>query len=344
MLKAELERDGSFSAEDFKRMQANNQLLDAEVLTPYIVQAFANAQTSGAPPVLAALAADPRIAAAVGRLRSWDFSTPTGIPAGWDPGDDPASLPSPSAQEAANSVAATIYSVWRGQVLQRVIDGTLAGLGLGDFAPPGDVALEDLRHLLETFPTRQGRGASGIDFFAVAGAATPAEARDRILLESLAAALGLLASDAFAPAFDGSTDQDEYRWGKLHRIVFGHLLGGPFNIPPAGGLSSLEPDLPGVARSGGFGAVDASSHNPRADGVNEFMFGSGPARRFVGTLQSSGPIAEEVIPGGTSGVLGSPFQADQLRLWLTNRYHPWLYRPGEVAAGTRTIEGLEPVR
>ena len=344
LLEAELRRDGKFSVEDFKRIQANNQLLDAEALTPHIVRAFANAQRPGAPAALAALAADSRVARAVARLRTWDFSTPTGIPEGWDPGDDPAALPAPSTQEVASSVAATIYSVWRGQIVKRVLDGTLAGIGLGDFAPDGDVALADLRQLLETFPTRRGRGASGINFFNVPGAGTPEEARDRILLGSLTDALNLLASDAFAPAFNHSTDQEDYRWGKLHRVVFDHPLGGPFNIPPAGGLSHLEPDLPGVARSGGFGAVDASSHNVRADGVNEFMFGSGPARRFVGTLQRSGPEAEEVIPGGTSGVIGSPFQADQLRLWLTNRYHPWIYRPGDVAGDATSVEGLEPVR
>jgi penicillin G amidase len=284
------------------------------------------------------------VARAVTRLRTWDFSTPTGIPEGWDPGDDPAALPAPSAQEVESSVAATIYSVWRGQVVKRVIDGTLAGIGLGDFVPDGDVALADLRQLLETFPARRGRGASGVNFFNVPGAGSPEEARDRVLLGSLADALDLLASDTFAPAFNRSTNQNDYRWGKLHRVVFDHPLGGPFNIPPGGGLSHLEPDLPGVARSGGFGSVDAASHNVRADGVNEFMFGSGPARRFVGILQRSGPAAEEVIPGGTSGVIGSPFQADQLRLWLTNHYHPWIYRPGEVAEDARSVEVLEPVR
>lgn len=343
LLEMELRRDGKFSVADFKRIQANNQLLDAEVLTPHIVRAFNNAQAPGAPAALAALAADSRVARAVARLRTWDFSTPTGIPEGWDPGDDPASLPTPSSQEVASSIAATIYSVWRGQVVQRVIDDTLSGIGLGDFAPDGDVALADLRRLLETFPSLRGRGASGVNFFNVAGAGTPEEARDRILLGCLADALTLLASDAFAPAFDHSTNQNDYRWGKLHRVVLDHPLGGPFNIPPGGGLSDLEPDLPGVARSGGFGAVDAASHNVRADGVNEFMFGSGPARRFVGTLERSGPAAEEVIPGGTSGVIGTAFQADQLRLWLTNQYHPWIYRPGDVVGDASSVDVLEPV-
>ena len=74
---------------------------------------------------------------------------------------NPAALPAPSAQEIANSVAATIYSVWRGQAVTRIVDAALQGLGLGSFVPPGDVALADLRHLLETFPTTQGQGASG---------------------------------------------------------------------------------------------------------------------------------------------------------------------------------------
>ena len=59
-------------------------------------------------------------------------------------------------------------------------------------------------------------------------------ARDIILLECLQDALDLLASAEFAPAFGNSTDLADYRWGKLHRIVFGHFLGGPFDIPPPG--------------------------------------------------------------------------------------------------------------
>ena len=329
-----------FRVGDFERIQANNQLPDAEVFTPYLLAAFDHASAPGAAAPLAALAADPRIAEAIGRLRAWDDSTPTGIPEGWDPGDDPAALPAPSAAEIANSVAATLYSVWRGQVVSKVIDGTLAGVGLGDFVPPGDVALADLRNLLANFPGRQGHGASGIDFFAGTGAATPADARDLALLGSLASALDRLAGDPFAPAFAHSTHQDDYRWGKLHRVVFAHPLGGPFDIPPGGGLTDLAPDLPGVARSGGFGTIDAAAHDVRAADANSFMFDSGPARRFVGSLLTSGPLAEEVIPGGTSGVPGSPFQTDQLLLWLTNHYHPWLYRPAEVAGDTRSIEVL----
>ncbi len=325
-----------------RSFQANNQLLDAQVLVPYIVQAFENAGDPGAPPELAAFAADPEVAEAVGRLAAWDFSTPTGLAEGFDPGDDPAALPAPGAEEVAASVAATIYSTWRGQAVQRVIDGTLATVGLADLGPPSSVAVADLRHLLDTFAQSRGVGASGLPFFQVPGVADPAAARDVVLLGSLRSALDLLASPAFAPAFGGSPNQDDYRWGRLHRIVFGHVLGGPFDVPPAAGFADLGPGLPGIARAGGFGSVDAASHSARADSVNGFMFGSGPARRFVGELDPAGPVPVEVIPGGESGVLGSPFYGSQLPLWLTDRYHAFPYRPNDVVDDTILFQVLVP--
>src|SRR5690606_19394091 len=126
--------------------------------------------------------------------------------------------------------------------------------------------------------------ASGLDFFtkvpAGLAAADAATRRDCILLGSLKSGLDLLASDAFAPAFANSTNLMDYRWGRLHRIVFDHPLGEALSIPGAQGypFQHLGPGLPGLARAGGYEAVDASSHNTRADGLNEFMFGSGPVR------------------------------------------------------------------
>jgi penicillin amidase len=83
----------------------------------------------------------------------------------------------------------------------------------------------------------------------------------------------------------------------------------------------LAPDLPGLSRQGGYEAVDASSHSSTADSLNGFMFGHGPSRRFVADM---GPIdidAQQIIPGGQSGVFYSPNYSSQLPLWLTNNYH-----------------------
>src|SRR6185369_7509227 len=182
------------------------------------------------------------------------------------PGDDPEALPEPSESEVRASVAATIYAVWRGRVMANTIDATLARVGLADLLPDDidSVSMASLRHLLDTFPTAHGVGASGLNFFEVPDAVqTPEEARDVILLRSLAEALDALAGDEYASAFDHSTDQLDYRWGRLHRIVFRHPLGAPFDVPSAGGFRDLAPDLPGVARAGGYGTVDAALHPVR---------------------------------------------------------------------------------
>ena len=334
LIQERLAAGGKITIEDLQRFQANNQMLDAEKLTPHLQAAFANAP--------AAFAGDAGVAEAVRRLSEWDFSTPTGIREGFDPGDDPANLAEPSEREVSNSVAATIYSVWRGQVLRNTIDAALLRAGLGSHLPPSDQSLAALRNLLDNFASSKGRGVSGVNFFQVDGAPTPEAARDTLILKSLRDALDLVASDAFAAAFNKSRDQNDYRWGKLHRIVFRHELGGQFNVPPAGGFSNLAPNLAGLARAGGFGVLDASSHSVRAAGLNSFTFGGGPSRRFVAELSPGGIKALQAIPGGQSGLLDSPAYANLLGSWLTNAYHPLWFTPGQVNAARASEEQFVP--
>jgi len=63
------------------------------------------------------------------------------------------------------------------------------------------------------------------------------------------------------------------------------------------------------------------------------------AADFGDTVSPAAIAATEVIPGGNSGVIGSPNYADQLPLWLTNRYHP-LAIPvtAAVAAGVSELD------
>jgi penicillin G amidase len=306
-----LGNDGKVSFFELTQIQSDVNLHDAEVLTPFITAALQAAQTPGAPPALAALGADPRVQEAVARLAAWRFSAPTGIPEGYDASDLYGIRSAPTQAEIDASAATTIYSLWRGRILAAVVDAPLAARGLGSFLPAGDQAMTALRRLLAS----NGTGASGIQFFA-----GPA-GRDTAVLAALRSALDLAASPAFAPAFGGSTNLGDYRWGKLHRIVFRHPLGGPFSLPPGAGFADLGPGLPGVASDGGFSVVDASSHNPRASTLNGFMFGSGPARRFVAEQRRSGPFAVQVIPGGESGNPAGRWFGNQLGLWLTDEYH-----------------------
>jgi penicillin amidase len=311
------------SMTDLERMQADVTQIDAEVLLPYLLSANRHASTSGTA-ALAALAKDARVHEAIGRLAAWDRATPTGIVQGYDASDvDGRRLP-PSTVERRNAAAATIYAMWRSRALANTVDATLGRVGLGSALPPGDAAMADLRHLLDTFPTAHGVGASGLDFFAVPGISNANDRRDVVLLTSLSQALTRLASPDFAAVFGGSTNQADYLWGKLHRHVFTHPLGGAWNVPPAAGFTAAVPGLPGLSIDGGFGVVDASNHDPRADSVNGFMFSSGPVQRFVSAPAPGRTRTVNSTPGGTSGILGDPRYANLLPRWLTNDYYPQL--------------------
>jgi penicillin amidase len=331
---------GDLIAADVKDQQADVTLLDAQFFTPYLVTALQRAQASGTP-ALAALGADPRVVGAVGRLAAWDHTTPTGIPEGYDAVDVAGSLGAPSASEIANSVAATIYSVWRGQYVRNVIDAHLAPYRVP--VPGGGQAMTALQTLLLRFDERQGVGLSGIDFYAVPGVADPADRRDVLLLRGLADALDRLAGPTFAAAFGGSAVQNDYRWGRLHRVTFDAVLGGPWSIPPAGGAFPAPlSGLSGVPTDGGFGVVDASSHNVRADSVNAFTFGGGPVRRFVAQPAPGGMRAESALPGGTSETLGSPYYLNLLPRWLTNETYPVRLRQADLAHATASITRYVP--
>jgi penicillin G amidase len=331
---------GRVDRADMQAIQADVKLLDAEVFTPYIVGAFHRAAAPDAPASLAGLAADPRVAEAIGRLQEWDHTTPTGVATGYDASDVDGELSTPTGREVSASIAATIYSVWRGQAIRHGVDRTLQDNGLP--TPGSGEAIKALRHLVE----RDGIGLSTIDFFEWTGLATPAQRRDYVMLLSLQVALDKLAGPDFAAAFNGSTNQADYRWGKLHRIVFdGLVVGGPFSIPNASlGFPPSFANLPGLAVDGGFGVVDASSHSARAEKVNEFMFGSGPNRRYVGAPGSAkGSIdAETSLPGGMSGVLTDRFYANLLGRYLTNDTYPLRLGLGEVMRNIDSQQMFKP--
>ena len=333
---------GKISVQDIRDMQANNQLLDAEYLLPYLLAAFERAGRPGAEAQLAPLAADPRMSEAISRLAAWDFSTPTGIREGYDPGDDPDHLQEPKDEEVRASVAATLYSVWRSQLIREVIDGTLTDLGLGDHLPSDRQAYTGLFHLLQTFDQTHGVGASGVDFFAVEGVADAALARDLRLLGALKDGLDELSGDAYEDAFHHSTDLADYRWGYLHRTTIRHVAIPEYSVPPMGGFSDLSPELPGIARAGGFETIDAATHDLRGAGSQGFTFRLMPQQRRYTVLAGRNDDSFQIVPGGPSGDPSSPFYARQLGRHLTNQYAPVLVRSVDVQANRVTRELFEP--
>ncbi len=211
--------------------------------------------------------------------------------------------------------------------------------------PGSEEVLTALRSVLDNFAVNHGSGFSGLDFFNVSGIAGADDRRDFVILQSLKEALEEMAGESFALAFGRSSDQNDYRWGKLHRIVFAHPLGAPFSIPPAGGAFPAPlPGLDGIPTDGGFQTVDAASHDVRATGDNGFMFDLGPVRRFVSEPRHGGARTESIWPGGTSGVLGSPFYFQFLPLWLQNLAIPLSLDERDLRRSAIEVQQVIPAR
>jgi penicillin amidase len=315
-----LARSRRLDARDILEIQADVVMGDARFFTPHILAALRNAQRTDAPAPLQALAQDARVVEAIGRLAAWDQSSPTGIPQGYDASDRNGERAPPSAREVAHSVAATIYSAWSSQMILQTLVNTLGPRNLPTFSPQAE-AFTALQRLLTEFPERQGVGVSGLDFFVVPGIANAADRRDFRILRSLASALDLLASPALADAFGGSTNQNDYRWGRLHRLLLEHPLGGQFDLPSSvGGFPPPLDDLAGIPVDGGLFTVDLSPYDIVQQDSSDFMFEGGPARRFIAHAPRFGSGFEAVtsLPGGQSGVIDSRFHADLLPGWLTN--------------------------
>ncbi len=332
---------GPVTAEDMREIQADVIPSDVFLLRPILVAAFDAANATDAHPMLTAIAGDPRIAMAAERFRDWDGSMRTGLLEGFDAADvDGVTLP-PTQDEIDASIAATLYTVWRSRLIANTIDATLGILP----KPSDERALIGLGHLLRTFqanPDTGGIGASGLNFFAVPGVGDPETRRDIIVLRSLEQALDLLEDDAFANAFGNSMNQDDYRWGRLHRVVLPSLLGEPFTRPTPLG------NPPGFATDGGYRTIDPGSLVARVPNAGALIYSDGASQRFVADFGAGrGRIAaRSSLPGGASGDLfGNPlFYDNLLGQWLTNDTYPLRQRLSDVFRDTVEFLPVRPPR
>ncbi len=245
-------------------------------------------------------------------------------------------------------------------MVANTIDATLDGIAavipnIDSLPKPGnrEELVTALKHLLDCVVECDGGvSESGLNFFNVPGVTIddPATRRDIVILASLAGALDLLASEAFAPAFANSTDQDDYRWGKLHRIVMKHALGdvdGRFNFPPA--FNFFPPplaDLDGIPTDGAFETVDVgsprSANNVRVSDSDSFMFDSGATGRFVAWLGWFKVRAVTSLPGGESGIPGNPFYVNLLEPYLRNETYPLPTSPHAIRAREYSTDNYQP--
>jgi penicillin amidase len=273
LIKQKVAKGEKLSVEDMMRIQSDTVSLIARRLTPFVLEALKNAQAADAPDELKELLKDPRIVEAVEQyLAKWSLATPTGIPEGFDADDSVSSdgksftLNTPSEAEITDSVATTIFNVWLSVLIQRVIDDTLDRLDKTMPKPSGFFAVKAIINLLEKFPKKHGKGESDVEFFDVPDLfLSPEEERDWLILKSLQEALDLLKGDAFARAFNKSEKLSDYRWGKLHRIIFRNALHpqtNKFSIPPA--VYSQPKYADGLPVDGTLAAVDVANYNVKA--------------------------------------------------------------------------------
>lgn len=318
-----------------KRIQNSTKQFDAELMLPYLLNAYQFAQQPHAPTVIKTLLNDPQLHDAIRYLQQWDYSTPTGVSEGYDVADDAGRRrPKISQSEIRYSVAATLYNVWRAMLLGETIDATTAAYDLPEVAHRQ--ALIALYHLLSRQPFT-GVGRSGVNFFKVEQSlertlSQPALRRDYMLLNALRLTLQRLQGDEFAAAFGGSTEISTYRWGKLHRAKIADpmqaLINTDLNQLVANTIDGDKHRVSGIPRDGGYETVNASSFSARAANASDFGFGHGATRRYIATIKPPTLARVEtdrkveafgIYPGMPDESFLSRVN-HQLALWFTGNY------------------------
>lgn len=205
------------------------------------------------------------------------------------------------------SAAAALYSVWLQELMQRFFALHL----------PSDLKLErgDLRsHPVLVQNLRQPQAATF--------GSEPVIARDRLLRETLAAAIQRtqkLLGD----------DPRQWQWGRLHTATFRHPLA---TLSPA---HEQAFNLGPVARSGD----STTPNNTRAS--DDFQQIHGASYRHVLDLADWDRGVATSTPG-QSGQLGSPHYSDLLPLWAEERYFPLSYSRARVEAVMKHRLKLHP--
>ncbi len=88
--------------------------------------------------------------------------------------------------------------------------------------------------------------------------------------------------------------------------------------------------------------MNVGNYDPRAASENAFMFGSGSNQRFVSRALPDGMTAVSALPGGISGILGSPFYFNLLPDWLTDDAFQQLFTNEEIEENTLSVTRFLP--
>jgi penicillin amidase len=132
-------------------------------------------------------------------------------------------------------------------------------------------------------------------------------------------------------------DPAAWRWNAVHHTAAKHTLLARFPERAA----ELNP--PPVQIGGDGDTLQAASYL-YGDRPDFWIVGLSVYRQVVDFSQSAGGELEAsyVVPGGVSGVPGSPHFADQLERWRTHQRIPMPHREAAVRAATVETLALRP--
>lgn len=213
------------------------------------------------------------------------------------------------ARDAVDSAAAAVFEVWIANHLGPVLLKTTAPKAVDLIAPEAS-SISALVAAVESPDASFG--------------ADPAAARDRILRDSLGAAVADVASKL-------GPDPSTWRWGRLHVAKFDHAL-----MPLADKATSAQLSVGPLAYGGAANVPRAATYR-RAD----YRLFSGASFRMV--LDVGNWDASRTI--NTPGQSGDPFSGhyrDLAPLWATGQYVPLLYSLSAVQAATAEAITLTP--
>lgn len=213
------------------------------------------------------------------------------------------------ARDAADSAAAAVFEVWIANHLGPVLLKTTAPKA-ADLIAPEASSIPALVAALESPDASFG--------------ADPAAARDRILRDSLGAAVADVTSKL-------GPDPSTWRWGRLHVAKFDHAL-----MPLADKATAAQLSVGPLAYGGAANVPRAATYR-RAD----YRLLSGASFRMV--LDVGNWDASRTI--NTPGQSGDPFSGhyrDLAPLWATGQYVPLLYSLSAVEAATAEAITLTP--
>jgi penicillin amidase len=150
------------------------------------------------------------------------------------------------------------------------------------------------------------------------------EARDQVMVESLAAALRDVEVRLGA-------DPSRWTWGRVHRAVFEHPL------------AEVADEAARARLTVGEWPIGGSAYTPMNTSyrTSDYKLTAGASFRMVVDV-GSWDASRAVNTPGQSGDPESPHYRDLAPLWARGEYFPLLYSAPAVAGATRRVLRLEP--